>query len=70
MPYRFAAARQNYADYAAGKVSCALPGRPAFPIRLAIGYSLRLAFGLARGSICIKSGMVHAERFAPRFNIQ
>ena len=35
MPYRFATERQNYADYAAGKVFYALPGHPAFPIRLA-----------------------------------
>jgi hypothetical protein len=35
MPYRFATERQDYSDYAAGKVFYALPGHPAFPIRLA-----------------------------------
>lgn len=35
MPYRFALERQDFADYAAGKVFHGLPGHPAFPIRLA-----------------------------------
>jgi hypothetical protein len=35
MPYRFATERQNYADYASGRVFYGLPGQPAFPIRLA-----------------------------------
>jgi hypothetical protein len=35
MPYRFATERQNYADYASGKVFYGLSGTPTFPIRLA-----------------------------------
>jgi SAM-dependent methyltransferase len=35
MPYRFAPERQDFADYAAGKVFYGLPGYPAFPVRLA-----------------------------------
>jgi hypothetical protein len=35
MRYRFATERQDYADYASGRVFYALPGYPAFPIRLA-----------------------------------
>jgi len=35
MPYRFATDRQDYADYAGGKVFYSLPGYPAFPVRLA-----------------------------------
>ena len=35
MTYKFAVERQNYADYASGKVFYNLPGHPAFPIRLA-----------------------------------
>ncbi len=34
MPYQFAADRENYADYAGGKVFHSLPGYPAFPVRL------------------------------------
>ncbi len=35
MPYRFATERQDYSDYAAGRVFYAFPGHPAFPVRLA-----------------------------------
>ena len=35
MPYRFALERENYGDYASGKVFYNLPGHPAFPVRLA-----------------------------------
>ena len=35
MSYRFAVERQDYTDYASGKVFYSLPGHPAFPIRLA-----------------------------------
>lgn len=35
MPYRFATERRDYSDYASGKVFYALPGCPAFPVRLA-----------------------------------
>lgn len=35
MQYRFATARQNYSDYASGRVFYGLPGQPAFPVRLA-----------------------------------
>ena len=34
MVYRFALERQDYQDFAAGKVFIGLPGHPAFPIRL------------------------------------
>jgi hypothetical protein len=35
MTFRFATQRENYSDYASGKVFYNLPGHPAFPIRLA-----------------------------------
>jgi 23S rRNA G2445 N2-methylase RlmL len=35
MPYRFAHERPDYSDFAAGPVLYSLPGRPAFPVRLA-----------------------------------
>jgi hypothetical protein len=35
MPYLFATKRENYGDYASGKVFYALSGTPTFPIRLA-----------------------------------
>jgi hypothetical protein len=35
MPYRFALQRQDYSDLAAGPVLYSLPGRPAFPVRVA-----------------------------------
>jgi 23S rRNA (guanine2535-N1)-methyltransferase len=35
MPYRFVTEREDYSDYASGKVFYNLPGHPAFPIRLA-----------------------------------
>ena len=35
MPYRFVRARVDYADLAAGQALYNLPGRPAFPVRLA-----------------------------------
>jgi 23S rRNA G2445 N2-methylase RlmL len=35
MPYRFARERPDYSDFAAGPVLYSLPGRPAFPVRLA-----------------------------------
>jgi hypothetical protein len=35
MPYRFAHDRHDYTDLAAGPVLYSLPGRPAFPVRLA-----------------------------------
>ena len=35
MRYRFATERQDYSDYASGRVFYALPGHPAFPVRLA-----------------------------------
>lgn len=35
MPYRYAQEREDYADFAAGPVLYSLPGRPAFPVRLA-----------------------------------
>ena len=35
MPYRFARERQDYTDYASGRVFYSLPGHPAFPVRLA-----------------------------------
>jgi hypothetical protein len=35
MKYLFATKRQNYSDYASGKVFYGLPEHPAFPIRLA-----------------------------------
>jgi SAM-dependent methyltransferase len=35
MPFKFAVERENYADYASGKVFYNLPGHPAFPVRLA-----------------------------------
>jgi 23S rRNA (guanine2535-N1)-methyltransferase len=35
MPYRFVQERDDYADFAAGPVLYSLPGRPAFPVRLA-----------------------------------
>lgn len=34
MPYRFAVERQDYGDYASGRVFYSLPGTPAFPVRL------------------------------------
>jgi hypothetical protein len=34
VPYRFATERQDYTDYAGGRVFYALPGQPAFPVRL------------------------------------
>lgn len=41
MPYRFATQRQDYSDYASGRVFYNLPGHPAFPIRLANEIFLR-----------------------------
>ena len=35
MPYRFATERQDYSDYASGRVFYGLSGHPAFPVRLA-----------------------------------
>lgn len=35
MEYRFASEKQDYSDYASGRVFYALPGHPAFPVRLA-----------------------------------
>ncbi len=35
MPFRFEVERQNYADFASGKVFINQPGLPAFPLRLA-----------------------------------
>src|SRR5262245_25916369 len=35
MPYRFVSERPDYSDFAAGPVLYSLPGRPAFPVRLA-----------------------------------
>src|SRR5438105_11677365 len=35
MPYRFASERQNYSDFAAGKVFESLPHSAFFPVRLA-----------------------------------
>lgn len=35
MPYRFALDHNDYTDFAAGAVLHSLPGRPAFPVRLA-----------------------------------
>ena len=35
MPYRFATEREEYSDYASGRVFFGLPGHPAFPVRLA-----------------------------------
>lgn len=35
MTYRFARERPDYSDYALGRVLTGLPGRPAFPVRLA-----------------------------------
>lgn len=35
MQYRFAVERQDYSDYAGGRVFYSLPGQPAFPVRLA-----------------------------------
>lgn len=35
MKYRFATERQNYTDYASGRVFYSAPGHPAFPVRLA-----------------------------------
>jgi hypothetical protein len=35
MPYRFAIKRQDYSDYASGRVFYGLSGHPAFPVRLA-----------------------------------
>ncbi|MGN6758376.1 MAG: rRNA methyltransferase, partial [Thermomicrobiales bacterium] len=35
MPYQFARERLNYAAFASGQVLHSLPGRPAFPARLA-----------------------------------
>jgi tRNA G10 N-methylase Trm11 len=34
MPYRFATTRQDYSDYARGRVFYGLRGHPAFPVRL------------------------------------
>ena len=36
MPYRHLLQRQDYSDYASGKVFYGLPGHPAFPVRLAL----------------------------------
>lgn len=36
MQYRFAVEKQDYEDYAGGRVFYSLPGQPAFPVRLAI----------------------------------
>jgi hypothetical protein len=41
MPYRFAVERQDYSDYASGRVLHHLPGAPAFPVRLAQEVFLR-----------------------------
>jgi hypothetical protein len=35
MPYRFASERADYSDFASGRVFRSLPGRTAFPVRLA-----------------------------------
>lgn len=35
MPYRFAQERRDYSDFASGRVFHSLPGRTAFPVRLA-----------------------------------
>src|SRR5215210_5047561 len=35
MPYRFARERVDYSDFASGRVLYSLPGRTAFPVRLA-----------------------------------
>jgi hypothetical protein len=35
MQYRFAVEKQDYADYAGGRVFYSSPGQPAFPVRLA-----------------------------------
>jgi hypothetical protein len=35
MVYHFAVEKQDYADYAGGRVFYSLPGQPAFPVRLA-----------------------------------
>lgn len=35
MPYRFSRERQDYSDFASGRVIRSLPGRTAFPVRLA-----------------------------------
>lgn len=36
MPYRYATRKVDYSDYASGKVFYNLPGRTAFPVRLAL----------------------------------
>ncbi len=36
MPYRYVIQRQDYSDFASGKVFINQPGRPAFPVRLAL----------------------------------
>jgi 23S rRNA (guanine2535-N1)-methyltransferase len=35
MPYQFVTERQDYSDYASGRVFYNAPGQPAFPVRLA-----------------------------------
>ena len=35
MRYRFVRERENYEDYASGRVFVGMPGNPAFPVRLA-----------------------------------
>jgi hypothetical protein len=53
MPYKFALERPDYSDLASGKVFLHSPGRPAFPVRLAVEIlqrclAIRAADGAAR----------------------
>lgn len=51
MPYRFATDRQDFSDYASGKVFYSRPGHPAFPVRLASEIFQRcLAHRVAQGA--------------------
>lgn len=56
MPYRFVTERQNYSDYASGRVFYGLPGHPAFPVRLAseiFQRALALREGLGSSGPCV-----------------
>lgn len=53
MPYQFATDDQDYSDYASGRVIYALPGAPAFPVRLASEIFQRALRHLPPGKVTI-----------------
>src|SRR3954454_13430762 len=80
MKYRFVPQRENYEDYAGGRVLFGRPGNTAFPVRLASEIFQRCADRLARSGVpppysiydpCCGSGylltvigLLHGDRIA------